>query len=30
MRARDAVGAFETAYRHVESGKARMLAALEG
>jgi DNA-binding GntR family transcriptional regulator len=30
IRARDAVRAFEIAYSHVENGKARMLAALEG
>lgn len=30
IRARDPVRAFEVAYSHVESGKARMLAALEG
>jgi len=30
IRARDPVRAFEIAYRHVENGKARMLAALEG
>lgn len=30
IRARDAVHAFEIAYSHVENGKARMLAALEG
>lgn len=30
IRARDSVRAFEIAYSHVENGKARMLAALEG
>lgn len=30
IRARDPVQAFEVAYRHVEFGKARMIAALEG
>lgn len=30
IRARDPARAFEVAFRHVESGKARMLAALEG
>lgn len=30
LRARDPVQAFEVAYRHVEFGKARMIAALEG
>lgn len=30
IRARDPVRAFEVAYRHVEFGKARMIAALEG
>ena len=30
IRARDPAQAFEVAYRHVEFGKARMIAALEG
>jgi DNA-binding GntR family transcriptional regulator len=30
IRARDPVGAFEAAYRHVECGKTRMVAALDG
>lgn len=30
IRARDPVRAFEAAYRHVECGKIRMIAALEG
>lgn len=30
LRARDPLAAFEAAYRHVENGKRRMLAVLEG
>lgn len=30
LRARDPLAAFEAAYRHVENGKSRMLAVLEG